>query len=131
MNMLLKKSRQRDTILECVQTHDDHPTADTIYHEVRKIIPNISLGTIYRNLSLLVHIGKIRKLSINDSADRFDCNLIPHSHFICTDCGKILDIPKDLEPELNLDALASFHGTIDEHTITFFGHCADCTSKKT
>lgn len=129
MDMLLRKSRQRDTILRCVQSHDDHPTADIIYREVKKEIPNISLGTIYRNLALLVHLGKIQKVNINDSAERFDCNLVSHSHLICKDCGKIIDIPKDMEPEINLESLSNFHGIIDEHTITFFGHCPNCISK--
>ena len=131
MNTPLRKSKQRDTIFQCVQSHNDHPTADTIYREVKKEIPNISLGTIYRNLSLLVHIGKIKKVSFGDSSERYDKNLASHSHFICKDCGKIFDIPKDKEPELDLKNLSTLGNRIDEHIVTFYGHCNECLPKET
>lgn len=80
----LKYSRQRESIKEFLMTRTDHPTADTVYHQLRKIYPNISLGTVYRNLALLADIGEIQKICTGDGADRFDgqvtslsCNLHP------------------------------------------------------
>ena len=63
MGAPMKNSRQRNAILECVMRHHDHPTADIIYQELRESFPNISLGTVYRNLSLLTSLGKIMKIT--------------------------------------------------------------------
>ena len=68
----LKYSRQRESIKEFLRSRTDHPTADTVYENLRQIYPNISLGTVYRNLSLLSDIGEIRKLTNFGSADRYD-----------------------------------------------------------
>ena len=80
----LKYSRQRESIKEFLRSRTDHPTADTVYENLRQIYPNISLGTVYRNLSLLSDIGEIRKLTNFGSADRYDGRVAPHSHFMCT-----------------------------------------------
>ncbi len=70
----LKYSRQRESIRNCLCSREDHPTADMIYASIRQEYPNISLGTVYRNLSLLVETGEIRKIT-TDGADRFDATL--------------------------------------------------------
>lgn len=91
----LKYSRQRESIKEFLMTRTDHPTADTVYHQLRKIYPNISLGTVYRNLALLADIGEIQKICTGDGADRFDGQVTPHYHVICTRCHQVMDL--DLE----------------------------------
>ena len=88
----LKYSRQRESIREFVMNSREHPTADTVYAGIKAEFPNISLGTVYRNLSLLVDLGEIAKITTGDGPDRFDCNTKPHSHFICTQCHNITDI---------------------------------------
>ena len=92
----LKYSRQRESIKELLQAREDHPTADMVYESVRQIYPNISLGTVYRNLSLLVSIGEIAKISTPEGADRFDTRTEPHNHFICTKC-RLSDIFSSLQ----------------------------------
>ena len=82
----LKKSRQRDAIVAFLKTRKDHPTADTVYKEIRNSIPNISLGTVYRNLSLLSERGEIMRLVCDGKVDRFDADVSPHCHFICKSC---------------------------------------------
>lgn len=77
----IKYSRQRESIKRFLMSRDDHPTADTIYMHVRKEFPNISLGTVYRNLSLLTQQGEIQKIT-TDGADRYDRHVEPHSHFL-------------------------------------------------
>ena len=77
----LKYSRQRESIKRFLMSRYDHPTADTIYLHVREEFPNISLGTVYRNLSLLTELGEIIKIT-TDGPDRFDGNVKPHSHFL-------------------------------------------------
>lgn len=86
----MRKTKQRNIILEIVNNSYAHLTAYQIYDIARGEIPNISLGTVYRNLSNLVNEGKITKLEVN-SVDRFDRN-IKHAHLICDNCGSIVDI---------------------------------------
>ena len=88
----LKYSHQRESIKEFLMTRRDHPTADVVYDNMKTIYPNISLGTVYRNLSLLSDIGEIRKLSNFGGADHFDGNTEPHCHFMCTECGCVQDL---------------------------------------
>ena len=79
----LKYSRQRESIKACLMGRRDHPTADHVYLTIREVYPNISLGTVYRNLNLLVELGEARKLSFGYGPDRFDGDLTPHYHFVC------------------------------------------------
>ncbi len=123
----LKKSKQRDAILACVMRHHDHPTADVIYQEIREEFPHVSLGTVYRNLSLLNDIGMIRKISCDDAGDHFDGNIHPHSHFCCKNCGKLEDIPEMMEPNVSLDSLSGFKGEIEDYSVIFYGKCESCS----
>ena len=88
----LKYSRQRESIKEFLTGRTDHPTADFVYENMKQIYPNISLGTVYRNLSLLADLGEIQKLSSFGGADRFDARTVPHCHFMCTRCGRVMDV---------------------------------------
>lgn len=126
---ILKKSRQRDAILANLQGRCDHPTADMIYMDIRKEIPNISLGTVYRNLSLLADCGMILKLSIDGKAERFDCCTKSHYHFICQECGEVKDLSIDISTMLNETAQAGFSGLITGHNATFYGLCPNCLKK--
>ena len=81
--MALKYSRQREAIKEFLMTRKDHPTADVVYMNVRQEFPNISLGTVYRNLTLLSDIGEIVRLRVGEGVDHFDANTNPHYHFVC------------------------------------------------
>ena len=122
----LKYSRQRESIKEFLMTRTDHPTADTVYHQLRKIYPNISLGTIYRNLALLADIGEIQKICTGDGADRFDGRIAPHDHFVCEKCHCVEDIFLDDNEEITSAAQKKFDGKIHSHTTTFYGICKKC-----
>lgn len=129
--MIRKHSRQRDSIKQLLMNRTDHPTADTIYTCVRKEYPNISLGTVYRNLTLLTELGEISKISTGDGADHFDANTQRHHHFICTRCQAIHDLQME-----NIDSVmevASRHcpGQIDTYRINFYGICEDCQTRET
>lgn len=125
----LKYSRQRESIKEFLQDRTDHPTADTVYMNIREIYPNISLGTVYRNLSLLASMGEIRKITCEDSADRFDAMTEPHYHVICRQCGRVEDLPMQWEEGLEERAAGCYGGTIESHTTCFYGICPDCLKK--
>lgn len=92
----MKFSKQRELILNAVKDNTVHPTADFIYDYLKKDNPNLSLGTVYRNLSQLVNHGFIQKVSIPGFPDRFDANVIEHNHMICDICGNIQDIHCDM-----------------------------------
>lgn len=88
----MKYSKQRNIILEIVNSSCNHPTVDMIYKEVQKKIPNISLGTVYRNLNQLVEHGYIKKILIANESERFDKISEEHIHFICLSCKKVEDL---------------------------------------
>ena len=91
-------------------TRKDHPTADVVYHSLRADFPNISLGTVYRNLTLLADLGEIARLRLGDGVDHFDADTSRHYHFICSECGSVLDLHTEFP-----DSFDSLHGTsVDE-----------------
>ena len=126
----LKYSRQRESIKACLMNRHDHPTADALYASIREEFPNISLGTVYRNLSLLVELGEIAKISTGNSPDRFDCNTKPHSHFICTHCHCIQDVENNEFDCMVKKVAANIDGRITDQTTTFYGLCNDCLNEK-
>lgn len=93
--MQRKYSRQRESIKNFLKSRTDHPTADTVYTCLREQYPNISLGTVYRNLTLLTELGEIIKIQAVDGADHFDANTMRHHHFVCTKCQHIYDLEMD------------------------------------
>ena len=127
----LKYSRQRESIKNYITATKEHPTADTVYLHVKKEFPNISLGTVYRNLNLLTDIGEATKISTPDGGDRFDGRLEPHNHFLCTECGRLLDLDLDMKniDEVNQMAGENFDGIIQSSSILFYGKCGDCIKK--
>lgn len=125
----IKYSRQRESIKKYLASTKEHPTADTVYTHVKKDFPNISLGTVYRNLNLLTELGEALKISTPDGGDRFDGVTTPHCHFCCKECGSVLDI--DMTDDGYVDEMAGKHfdGEIESHSIMFFGKCANCSKK--
>ncbi len=128
--MALKYSRQREIIKENLMCRTDHPTADMVYVDVREAMPNISLGTVYRNLQLLTDIGEVQKLNVGDGVDHFDAKTIPHYHFICTRCGSVIDLKMDNIDTIRDIAGVNFDGQIAGHITYFYGVCGDCCKKE-
>lgn len=124
----LKHSRQRECIKEFLIGRYDHPTADMVYSHVKEQFPNISLGTVYRNLSLLSELGEIRKITCN-GPDRFDAHTMPHSHFICNCCGSVTDLTFENEPSLESLHPINFSGVIERVSLDFSGTCEACIKK--
>ncbi|MGI6007212.1 MAG: Fur family transcriptional regulator [Ruminococcus sp.] len=122
----LKYSRQRESIKEFLMTRKDHPTADTIYENIRMIYPNVSLGTIYRNLSLLENIGDICRITVENGPDRFDSNTNHHHHFICRRCHSVTDLEMENIDYIKEVASQNFDGVIERYVTNFYGLCKDC-----
>lgn len=122
-----KRSRQRDLLLEILRSTTCHPDADWVYARMREQLPNVSLGTVYRNLSRLAAEGVILKLDVGQSADRFDgCNT-PHYHLACRECSAVVDLPLTYTVALNTAASAESGCEIEGHSLLFYGKCPSCT----
>ena len=123
----LKHSKQRELIKAFLMTRKDHPTADVVYTNVRQQNPNISMGTVYRNLTLLADLGEIQRLRVGDGVDHFDADTSPHYHFVCPECGSVIDLEMDSIEQIAEIAGANFDGHIAGHVTYFYGTCGNCT----
>ena len=126
---VLKYSRQREAIKKNLAGRCDHPTAEMVYSDIRRDYPNISLGTVYRNLSLLADLGEIRKISSVNGPDRFDARTAPHCHFRCRKCGCVMDLELDIQEAITQQAAEGFPGIVDDCDIQFLGICPSCMAK--
>ena len=124
----LKYSRQREAIKNYLEGRKDHPTADMVYTAIREVYPNISLGTVYRNLTLLAKQGEIS--SCGETSDRFDIRTDPHYHFICEKCGRVEDLPDMDMQAVNAWAGENYDGDIFGHQLYFYGRCRECREKE-
>ena len=122
-----KQFRKRNAILSCLRCTRVHPSAEEIYRMLQAEHPDISLATVYRNLSLFKQQGLIRSLGSVDGVERFDADTSPHVHFICTGCGTILDLPELALPQsLEAEAQSSSGCHITGCQLTFTGVCPSC-----
>ncbi|NQV38693.1 MAG: transcriptional repressor [Candidatus Marinimicrobia bacterium] len=120
----MRYSHQREEILKIVQSTRCHPTADWVYDEVRKVIPNVSLGTVYRNLNQLVNTNNINALN-DGPVIRYDGFMEMHDHFKCKKCDTIYDIDHhsmNIIYELNQNT----NHTISNYSLNLEGICCDC-----
>ena len=120
-----RETRQRRVVYETIKKTHSHPTADWIFEHVRADVPKISLGTVYRNLSVLKDEGVIREIYGTDKRAHYDADLSPHAHFICTDCGQIWDVFG--APEVDWRTLKELVGCeVSDQRLDFQGRCAAC-----
>ena len=127
MEKATKHFRKRDAILTCLRETTEHPSAEWVYSQLKQEIPDLSLGTVYRNLSLFKEQGLITSLGTVKGVERFDANTEPHVDYICTECGKVLDLQKIQVPEdLNQAAATDSGGEVTGCQLTFTGVCGQC-----
>ena len=133
MNMqpTTKNFRKRNAIYECLCRSKAHPSAETIYTELKLEIPDLSLGTVYRNLNLFKEQGLAVSVATVNGVERFDGNVEPHVHFICNDCSAVIDMEELAVPQaLTSAAEKSIGGRIDECQLSFTGSCRNCIKNK-
>jgi Fur family ferric uptake transcriptional regulator len=127
----IRLTKQRKVIIDELQGLHSHPTADELYEIVRRKLPHISLGTVYRNLEFLAGKGIIRKLEIGGAQKRFDADLDNHQHIRCTRCGRIDDLPEGTAvTQCDMEVLESTGYEIIERRVEFIGICPDCGSSE-
>ena len=124
------KSKQREAILRVLKETTAHPTAEQIYEQVRKEIPNISLGTVYRHLRLLKEEGRISELDVIGAFSRYDAKTENHYHFICEQCGNIFDLDEPVDRDLDEKVARKTGFKVSNHSLAFHGLCKDCQTKK-
>lgn len=119
-----KHSRKRDAILDCVRSTPTHPTAEWVYAKLKPQIPDLSLGTVYRNLAMFKREGLIGSVGVVDGMERFERNPAPHAHFICTCCHAVIDLEGIQPPEGWMEQIHC--GSAHECSLTFTGICNHC-----
>jgi Fur family ferric uptake transcriptional regulator len=125
-----RMTHQRQVILEEVRRVNTHPTADEVYEMVRKRLPRISLGTVYRNLEILSTSGLILKIGPQSSQMRFDGNTDKHYHIRCVSCGRVEDIQIESLDNAEEGIRGQSDYSILGHTLEFMGLCPDCKKKE-
>jgi len=122
-----RRSKQRDIILSIIENDHTHPTAEVVYNIARKELPDISLGTVYRNLKFLNEQGKITAINTSDNTVHYDSNIDDHHHMVCIHCGNIIDvhIKKQLLDQLENDFIQEGLQLVIK-PILFQGICKDC-----
>jgi len=122
----MRQTKQKAAILEALRGTNSHPAADWVYNEVRKEIPNISLGTVYRNLRLLSESGEILELELCGNLSRFDARSDNHYHFRCQKCGQVFDVDEPVNSEMDKIAARRTGFRIMYHRLEFYGLCLEC-----
>ena len=119
-------SKQREAILNVLRATDTHPTAAWIYEKVREQIPNISLGTVYRNLTELSSDGTILSIDVKDGQEHYDGNSSPHLHLRCKCCQSISDVVLDNDPLTEMALKNGFSAETSVYLI--YGKCKNCVN---
>jgi Fur family transcriptional regulator, peroxide stress response regulator len=122
-------SRQREAILRVVRGTNCHPTAEWVYCEVKKAIPGISLGTVYRNLGLLADQGELCTLEGAGGVSRYDGCTASHYHFRCERCGVVIDVDEPVDLEIDRRVSARSGLKVRGHTLEFRGLCLECEQR--
>jgi len=122
-----RNTRQLAMVWQAIKDDKSHPTADQVYERVRRKLPNISLGTVYRNLQKLVALKKLQVLMLGRS-QHFDPLVQRHQHFICEVCDRVFDVLVESQREIRPAKLPEEGFTVTSHQLAFYGTCKGCSS---
>ena len=121
-----KNTRQKEAILRVLNSTASHPTAAWIYDQVRREMPRISLGTVYRDLRQMAAQGRISELQISGGCKRFDANTSTHYHFLCDRCGQVFDLAETVARKIDSDLAHETEFKISQYQLQFHGLCNQC-----
>lgn len=131
MERATRYSKKREAILNAIRATDIHPSAEWVYQTLKPAHPDLSLGTVYRNLSLFQQQGLIQSVGVVNGQERFDGVAVPHSHFICRCCGAVMDLHRvKLDPAIDRSVVEEYGLAVERHELTFYGCCQDCMAKE-
>ena len=129
MERTAKNFRKRNAILTCLRQSKAHPSAEWVYAQLKAEYPDISLGTVYRNLALFKEQGLVISVGTVNGVERFDANTDPHVHFICSGCDAVIDLEEMEVPEtLRQMAETCCGGSVEGCQLSFTGSCRKCTN---
>ena len=121
-----KNSKKRQVILEALAATTAHPTAQELYQQLKPDSPDLSRGTVYRNLSLFSKQGDVRSVGVFRGQERFDARTEPHAHLHCAQCGRVIDVPLPFDAQLDAKASEQIGWHVTSHYTIFEGLCPDC-----
>lgn len=128
---IVRRSKKRDAMLRLMHSTNCHPTADWIYQELRVEYPDLSLGTVYRNLNQLCEENLVCRVGVVNGQERFDAFTHPHGHFVCSGCGAVLDLPDNAPAQSYVRDLSKQYGfVVKSHEFKLRGLCKDCRGNK-
>lgn len=124
----IKLTPQRLAVLEYLEGNKSHPSAEDIFRAVRERYPTMSFATVYNILETLKEKGLVQELNIDPQKKRFDPDTTSHHHFICTGCGRVIDIPEEKVPEIQ----EKYFDNLEVHRVhmEFYGLCHNCKERK-
>lgn len=125
----LRYSRQREEIYQYLLASQEHPSAEMIYQDLRKRMDNLSLATVYRNLRVLEELGQVRRVNTPQNVERYDAYCHEHPHFVCSVCGRVMDLPDRLLDRLE-DVTALQNCQVQWISLSFGGVCEQCMNKQ-
>ncbi len=130
-NNNLKVTPQRLTIYSYLYHNHIHPSAETIYNSIKEDNPTISLATVYKTLKTLRDYGLIQEINVGEDSFRYDLQIVPHSHIICTKCNSIVDyfIEDDFMSNLKNKVSKETKFDLTSNQMYFYGVCNDCKNK--
>ena len=122
----LKKSDLREKILSLLKNTSIHPDAAWVYEQLKKDFPRVAVGSVYRNLNILVSEGLVNSINFDEPVDRFDANMAKHYHFICEKCGAIHDLESPPDDRLEKIVMDETGFEVHNHRYDFYGLCSKC-----
>jgi Fur family peroxide stress response transcriptional regulator len=126
VNKKKKHSKKRDEILKLIRSTGSHPSARWVYEQLKPVFPRLSLGTVYRNIKTCREEGELVSVGVVEGEERFDGRVQPHPHFICSRCGKIIDIGGDTNETIGIPGAMFPDLYVDHRKTVFYGFCGEC-----
>jgi len=125
-----KYSFKREEIYRTICSTKSHPSAEWVYMQLKPKIPDLSIGTVYRNLAAFKSEGKVASVGVVNGQERFDGNITPHTHFVCDQCGEVIDIESVGYDESAAPRIFEEYGAVvDSYRLTFHGKCKECAAE--
>lgn len=128
----IRYSKKREAIWNALSNTTCHPTAEWLFQTLKPEYPDLSLGTVYRNLTFFQEQGQIRSVGVVNGQERFDADTSQHGHFYCQTCGRVEDLQNmNIDPMVTAQVEKDHGFTVQRQEVNLYGTCSHCQSKKT